>query len=125
MCRSCCRANFVVAGIEPSVTDVVGHTGRKDRRLLSDHTDAGAQLRQTTGRGVEASHPHAPLLRGPKAQNQLKDCGLARAGRSDQGPGLAHRQSQRKIVEDHRIRARRVRKAHRVKLHRNGLSHSN
>ncbi|MFO1080005.1 MAG: hypothetical protein U1E23_05175 [Reyranellaceae bacterium] len=83
------RHEIVVTGVGAPEPDVVLDRAVEQERVLVDHGDQRADLRERQGAQVVAAQPHAALVGIVEAQQQAHDRRLAAARRPDQAQPLA------------------------------------
>src|SRR4029077_14162185 len=83
----------------PAIADVVADGSMKKRRVLSHHSDLGAQTILRGERDVLAVDQHASLRYVIEAQQQIDDGTFPGAGTADQTDLLARTNMQIEIVD--------------------------
>ena len=92
--------DLLIGGLQPPVADVLADGAREQVRRLQHHADARLDgFQRQVGVVVPADHD-APALGLVKAAQQVDDGGLAAAGGTHQGDGLAGLDVQVEVLDD-------------------------
>ena len=92
--------HFPVRGVRPAEADILPQADVEQEIVLRDIGDGLHDLRQRELADIHPAEQDAPAIRFPKADQQLGERGLARAGRSDDGGHAAFHDLERHILQD-------------------------
>ncbi len=91
-----------IGGVGPGDPDVVAHGCPENKWILRDDAELLAQIAGLKFPQVHAAEAHRPGLRVVEPEEELRERGLARAGRTDKGETLPVRNRERQIAQ-HRL----------------------
>ena len=100
--------HFLIAGLRFAVADVLQGAGAENHRILQHHAHMTAQIGKRQFAHIHATQQYLSLLRIVKPQQELKQGGLARAGRAHQRHMLAGAHAKPDAAERRLTRAGRV-----------------
>ena len=84
VCKLCRTLDLRICGVQIAVADVFAHRPGKQMRVLQDHGQRPAQVVLSDVLYIDAVVSDPPLLYIVKPIDEVRDRGLARAGRTDE-----------------------------------------
>src|SRR6185312_12524600 len=103
-CRPGGLENLLVRRIGPAITDVVADGAVEEPGVLQHHAGLRPQLIAPQSRDVDAVEGDPALIQLVEAQDEVDERGLAGAGGTDDGNGVAGLGHQREVLDERLLR---------------------